>query len=883
MATQSFSLHIGLNQVDKQHYQGWDGALFCCENDALFFHSVAKKAGFTKSQLLITSDPNNLPTSNNLSQFLAQSSTELAAGDSLFITYSGHGGVMQDLNFDEDDFQDETWCLYDRQFLDDELFEHFSLFKKGVRIFIISDSCHSGSVVKVVATDKDKKVLSELDEIYVKLNLVTRNAPREKIFPTYMANKDLYDPLMKKPVVRPDMINASVLLFGACQDDEKAAEWDGFGLFTSTIKKVLETSKDISTYRDLFTRVKHEMPGIQHPNLFSYGENHELFVMEKPFQVNGATGAFSFFDPARNTVEPLVPEEQLIIEMAGNQVLPGSLKEGYRTAMASRSGDESSSMAQYYLKSAGATEKNFAWDNAYNEYFKLKDSGVNVAFVEPDIKNKYLKETPVSKKSVDNANNYMSNWPKPAENLGPAEFIWHLDHLHSQLFTARETVLKAQSAWTPADKEKYNPVVRIGHIDTGYVPDHPSLPKFLLRELGISFVNGENNNKAIDQLKSGTLFEQDGHGCATMALLAGNYISEENSYASFAGEFGGMPFAEVLPIRICDTVVNLFNANDMASGIDYAVDNGCEVITMSMAGYPTRRVAKAVNRAYEKGVVIVTAAGNNWKGGVMSLTPKAVMYPARFERVIAACGVCYNEEPYDQEANGWLRFRSEGGENMQGNFGPEKAMTSALAGYTPNLAWAANNQKYKFSKAGGGTSSATPQIAAAAALWIAFNRKSLKDKGYTGTWKQAEAVRQALFAAGGKTYPGFKKYYGNGSLKANDALNISGQILETEFEKAKEAKVSFLGLSDFVGTWSRGLGSDDPAGSNAKNADEILKEMLSLEIGQILYKDPELFAYTEMLDFDEEDTFLKNPAARDVFINKIKLSKYASDTLKAFL
>ena len=50
------------------------------------------------------------------------------------------------MNGDEKDDYDETWCLKDKQVIDDELFNIYAKFKKGVNILILSDSCHSGSV-----------------------------------------------------------------------------------------------------------------------------------------------------------------------------------------------------------------------------------------------------------------------------------------------------------------------------------------------------------------------------------------------------------------------------------------------------------------------------------------------------------------------------------------------------------------------------------------------------------------------------------------------------------------------------------------------------------------------------------------------------------------
>ena len=77
---------------------------------------------------------------------------ELKSGDYFFLSYSGHGGQLSDVNRRRssltNDHYDETWCLYDREFVDDELNVCLRDFKEGVRIFVLSDSCHSGTVVK---------------------------------------------------------------------------------------------------------------------------------------------------------------------------------------------------------------------------------------------------------------------------------------------------------------------------------------------------------------------------------------------------------------------------------------------------------------------------------------------------------------------------------------------------------------------------------------------------------------------------------------------------------------------------------------------------------------------------------------------------------------
>ena len=68
----------------------------------------------------------------------------------MLLSYSGHGGQVPDQNGDDpNDGLDETWCLFDGQVLDDELYGALSAFAPGVRV-VVSDSCHSGTMLKQV-------------------------------------------------------------------------------------------------------------------------------------------------------------------------------------------------------------------------------------------------------------------------------------------------------------------------------------------------------------------------------------------------------------------------------------------------------------------------------------------------------------------------------------------------------------------------------------------------------------------------------------------------------------------------------------------------------------------------------------------------------------
>ena len=76
------------------------------------------------------------------------------------ITFSGHGTYVPDLNGDEVDGLDEALCPYDMQtsgaaLIDDEIHALFAARKPGVRLVLISDSCHSGTVTRAAGADPD--------------------------------------------------------------------------------------------------------------------------------------------------------------------------------------------------------------------------------------------------------------------------------------------------------------------------------------------------------------------------------------------------------------------------------------------------------------------------------------------------------------------------------------------------------------------------------------------------------------------------------------------------------------------------------------------------------------------------------------------------------
>ena len=155
-----------------------------------------------------------------------------------------------------------------------------------------------------------------------------------------------------------------------------------------------------------------------------------------------------------------------------------------------------------------------------------------------------------------------------------------------------------------------------------------------------------------------------------------------------------------------------------------------------------------------------------------NLPTKNIVFPARFNRVVAACGVMADGSPYTDL----------GRERMAGNYGPSGKMQTALSAFTPNAPWKRQGCPEAVDLDGAGTSCATPQVAAAAAMWLQHHRAALAN--HTG-WRRVEAVRAALFET---AHPREVERFGRGELRAHAALQHGptpvDQLRETQRDGA---------------------------------------------------------------------------------------------------
>jgi subtilisin family serine protease len=872
-----YSLHIGLNIADPAHY-GDLPRLNAAVNDALFWEGFARKMGYQTRKL-----HDQEAKVATVKEILMDYARKMKAGDILLLTYAGHGGLLDNdkqAGLDKEPY-DQTWCLFDRQMLDDEIHECFVPFREGTRIVVVSDSCHSGTITRKVQEGIDLSDLLEEGS----LQLAAARGMTPRIMPVQVAywvsqkfRDSVYKPLLAKYRFRRKGtdVKASVTLLAACQDHQITYDGAENGIFTAALKKLMQNRKYQRLNAEGLVKSVSLFYSNPLPNYFHYGSIIPTAQQNNPFLINipkagivegykvphlpdpQGPGFFPYNPAGLDNGSVQAKSAILRIEIPGF-VNPDTIKAGKDIKILRHETEGESQIWEIELPQVPMDN---AWNAAHTLQAGLLKSYPNTQVVPLLSLNLAPSEKAGTREADRNRPEYIDEWPPETVNSKVA-IGWHLDDAHSQLAKARQAVLEKADAST---------AVRIAHLDTGYLSKHPALPEKLNRSLGCSFVSGEENNMGTDDNDG---VGQDGHGTGTLVLLGGSKLDYSQTFGEFEGYVGGAPFAEIIPMRISESVV-IWNSDNFCRAIQRAIDLNCEVVSMSMAGKPSPRMARMVDKAYEAGIVIVSAASNCWYKGVGALLPKCVLFPAAFPRVVGATGAMFNHQPYDHKFIRQGRFKITT-KYMQGSWGPPSRMRKALAAYTPNVPWASD--RLPILRSGGGTSSATPQIAAAAALWIGYHRKKLEEMGYYQTgnqWMKVEAVRHALYSSAAKdtVFPEWKKYYGNGILRAYDALQIP-PLQPAALKKAPESKVSLGGLLDIAASLflNRSLSRD----SGPKPSSDAL----AMELLHLLQTDPALRTDFQSLDLGNAKGVEKRLRS-EVFKKKISASNMASPFLKEY-
>jgi len=179
--------------------------------------------------------------------------------------------------------------------------------------------------------------------------------------------------------------------------------------------------------------------------------------------------------------------------------------------------------------------------------------------------------------------------------------------------------IDAEEVWADAGTPSTGEGVTVAVIDTGIDKDHP--------DLASNIVGGYNFVVKKGRLDTGAWDDDNGHGTHVSGTIAG--IDND------VGVIGVAPEASLYGIKVLNNR-GMGYMSDVIDGILWAAEvnvgtagspDHIDVISMSLSGPASSSLAAAVKTAYDAGIVIVAASGND---GYSS-----VSYPAAYPEVIS--------------------------------------------------------------------------------------------------------------------------------------------------------------------------------------------------------------------------------------------------------
>ncbi len=288
--------------------------------------------------------------------------------------------------------------------------------------------------------------------------------------------------------------------------------------------------------------------------------------------------------------------------------------------------------------------------------------------------------------------------------------------------------------------------VKIAVLDTGIDYNHPDLNGNY--KGGYDFVNNDPDPWDDNCL---SLFKTC-HGTHVSGIIA----AEHNGI----GVVGVAPGASLYAVKVLDGG-GFGTASLVVSGIEWAVNNGMNIISMSLESPENNTaVLDAVNAAYNSGILLVAAGGNTGGG--------PVLYPAAYDSVIAVTAIDQNGQrasfsPIDQKievAAPGVRINS----TVQGGYG-------FLSG----------------------TSMAAPHVTGVAALIFSTNFPDVNGDGLRDNKDVREIIKNTAFDAGS---PGKDDVYGYGIVDASKALLGYSAYANADLSITKDDGVSRIIAGD---------------------------------------------------------------------------------------
>ncbi len=205
------------------------------------------------------------------------------------------------------------------------------------------------------------------------------------------------------------------------------------------------------------------------------------------------------------------------------------------------------------------------------------------------------------------------------------------------------------------------------------------------------------------------------------------------------GVIGVAPQAQLYAVKVLSDS-GAGSISDVIAGIDWAVANDMDVISMSLGiSVPYRSLEEACDNAYNAGVVVVAGAGND---------RSSVIYPAAYDSVIAVSATTSTDSI--------ATYSNRGPEIELAAPGSSIYSTNKDGGYTLKS----------------GTSMATPHVTGAVALVLNTPITKTYDVNNNNRWDPVEVRQRLKDTATDLGAGGWDIYFGFGLVNAYEATSL---------------------------------------------------------------------------------------------------------------
>ena len=201
--------------------------------------------------------------------------------------------------------------------------------------------------------------------------------------------------------------------------------------------------------------------------------------------------------------------------------------------------------------------------------------------------------------------------------VGNSNWNWHLD------------VINAIQAW---DVTTGDPDIKVAIVDNAVWLDHPDLENKIVLNTDVTSISGDSNPPEGGDPAGWS------HGTHCSGLV-GAETDNNLGVASIGYNISLIGVKATSDASPPDLITNGFG------GLQWAANNGADIISMSWGSYGySQSEQNFVNAAYDLGVVLVAAAGNNYNS--------QPQYPASYSHVISVAATNENDVKSDFSSYG---------------------------------------------------------------------------------------------------------------------------------------------------------------------------------------------------------------------------------------